>query len=340
MTGYTLEKIYFEHVMAPDHPESPKRLAVIQKVLDSYDYPEKLKKISARLATEEDVLLIHTKEYYDRIAQTKGREVYLDPDTSTSAKSFEAALYAAGGVLSLIDAVFDKDIENGFAFVRPPGHHAEKDKAMGFCLFNNVAIAASYALKKYNLSRVLILDFDLHHGNGTQKAFYDTNKVMYISTHQYPYYPGTGSFQEVGEGKGIGYNLNFPLNIGADDCFYHNIYEKIVTPIALKYNPELVLVSAGFDIYYQDPLGGMKVTEEGFAGLTQTILKISQKCSRSKVVFALEGGYSLDGLAKGVKAILDVLTHSLDKELCWPSNQKFSEYLKVCRQHYQNFWSF
>lgn len=168
MTGYVLEKIYFKHMMGPAHPESPERLAVIEKVLENYKYKEKLKKIAARPVTEEEILFIHTKEYFEKVKATKGKEVYLDPDTSTSAKSFEAALYAAGGVLSLIDEIFNKEIENGFAFVRPPGHHAEKDKAMGFCLFNNVAIAAAYALKKYNLKRILILDFDLHHGNGTQ----------------------------------------------------------------------------------------------------------------------------------------------------------------------------
>jgi len=340
MTGYVLEKIYYEHVMSPDHPESPKRLAVIQKVLDNYDYPEKLKKISARPATEEEVLLIHTKEYYNKIALTKGRKVYLDPDTSTSEKSFEAALYAAGGVISLIDAVFDKDIENGFAFVRPPGHHAEKDKAMGFCLFNNVAIGAAYALKKYNLKRILILDFDLHHGNGTQQAFYNSDRVMYVSTHQYPDYPGTGSFEEIGEGKGLGYNLNFPLSAGKDDDFYNNVYTKIILPIAEQYKPELVLVSAGFDIYYQDPLGGMQVTEKGFAGLAQTILKISQECCQGRLILALEGGYSLEGIEKGIKNILSVITHSQEPKFSWQTTSLFDQYLNNCRQHYQKFWSF
>jgi len=340
MTGYAIEKIYFEHIMSPEHPESPKRLAVIKKVLESYDYPEKLRKISARLATEEEVLLIHVKEYYDRIAQTKGREVYLDPDTSTSAKSFEAALYAAGGVLSLIDAVFNKEIENGFAFVRPPGHHAEKDKAMGFCLFNNVAIGAAYALKKYNLNRILILDFDLHHGNGTQQAFYNSDKVMYISTHQYPYYPGTGSFAEVGEGKGEGYNLNFPLSAGADDEFYNNIYAKIILPIARKYKPELVLVSAGFDIYYQDPLGGMKVTEKGFLELTQLIMDMASRNSQKRAVFTLEGGYNLEGIKGGVKACLDGLSHSGGERPQGAPNNAFEQYYKLAKQHFQMFWSF
>lgn len=340
MTGYVLEKIYYEHVMSPEHPESPKRLAAIQKVLDNYDYPEKLRKISARPATEKEVLLIHTKDYYDRIAQTKGREVYLDPDTSTSAKSFEAALYAAGGVLSLIDTVLSKEVENGFAFVRPPGHHAEKDKAMGFCLFNNVAIAAAYALKKYNLNRILILDFDLHHGNGTQQAFYNSDKVMYISTHQYPDYPGSGSFAEIGEEKGLGYNLNFPLPAGKDDDFYNNVYKKIILSMAEKFKPELVLVSAGFDIYRKDPLGGMKVTEQGFAGITETILKIAKKCCQGKVIFALEGGYSLEGIEKGVEAVLDVLIDSAKGKLEWKVSSEFVDYLKLSRQHYQRFWKF
>lgn len=340
MTGYVLEKIYFEHQMGPEHPESPKRLKVIEKVLQNYEYPGKLKKIIARPATEEEITSIHTKEYFEKIKQTEGRVVYLDPDTSTSAKSFEAAVFAAGGVLSLIDAVFTNEIENGFAFVRPPGHHAEKNRAMGFCLFNNIAIGAAYALKKYNLNRIMILDFDLHHGNGTQQAFYESKKVFYISTHQYPYYPGTGSFEEVGEGEGLGYNLNFPLSVGKDDHFYNNIFQKIIYPISLQYKPELVLVSVGFDIYFADPLGGMKITENGFSGIINTIMQLAKKTLKNGIICVLEGGYSPNGIKTGVKAILNEMTVSMPKKYNWQESDEFANYLNTARQHYNKFWKF
>jgi len=200
--------------------------------------------------------------------------------------------------------VISGELDNAFALVRPPGHHAERDRAMGFCLFNNVAIGARYAQKFHNLKRVLIVDWDLHHGNGTQHSFEEDDSILYFSTHQSPFYPGTGAFEEAGKGKGKGFTVNVPLSTGYGDGEFLEIFEKILKPMALKFKPELILVSAGIDIYMNDPLGGMRVTPKGFAGLTRSIMDISNECCGGKMVITLEGGYDLPGLRDSVKEIL------------------------------------
>lgn len=206
--------------------------------------------------------------------------------------------------MDAIDSVVSGETDNAFALVRPPGHHAEADAAMGFCLFNNVAIGAMHAIKKHNMERILIVDWDLHHGNGTQHSFYDDNRVLYFSTHQYPYYPGTGALEENGQGSGAGYTINVPLRPGAGNERYLNIFRKILQPVALKFKPELILVSAGFDIYEDDPLGGMKVTPEGFACLTRVLMDIADVCCHGRLVMTLEGGYHIEGQAAAVKMVL------------------------------------
>ncbi|MFH1366518.1 MAG: histone deacetylase [Patescibacteria group bacterium] len=336
MTGYVLEKIYLEHKPGPGHPESPERLLVAEGVIKNF---KTLKKIKARAASPDEICLIHDKAYFNTVKATQGHSfISLDPDTQTSAKSFEAAVFAAGGVLNLIDLVFNKDVENGFAFVRPPGHHAEKDKAMGFCLFNNVAIGAAYAIKKYKLSRVLVLDLDLHHGNGTQQAFYPADQVMYISTHQYPYYPGTGSFEERGEGQGEGYNINLPLSPGKDDDFYNKLLEKVIIPVAGQYQPEFILVSMGFDTYYQDPLGGMKVTAKGYAGMAGQIFNLAERVCGGKLIYVLEGGYNLQGIKEGTKAVLQELILPSQEKDSFVERSVFIEYHKTVKKCYKRYW--
>ncbi len=317
-TGVVKDDRYLGHVMDPGHPESPERLRVIYKMLEEPDMKNLFEWVKPRAATREELEMIHSPAYIDLVASTAGKPYYrLDMDTSTCAKSYEAALWAAGGLLELIKAVIEGKLNNGFALVRPPGHHAERDRAMGFCLFNNVAIGAKYALKNYSLQRVLIVDWDVHHGNGTQNSFYEDPKVLYFSTHRYGFfYPGTGAATEEGKGKGVGFNVNVPLSTGASDAEYGIIFEKILKPIALEYQPQLILVSAGFDIHYDDPLGGMEVTEKGFSRMTQILMEVAETTAQGKLAITLEGGYDVSGQSRSVKAVLKELVQSspLDKK--------------------------
>ncbi|MDH3360256.1 MAG: histone deacetylase, partial [Desulfobulbaceae bacterium] len=249
--------------------------------------------------------LNHTHPHIQRVAATDGKTyASLDPDTNTSPQSHAAARRAAGAMVEATRMVTSGEADNAFALVRPPGHHAEADRTSGFCLFNNIAIAAHYAIKRLGLERILIVDWDLHHGNGTQHSFYDTDKVLYFSTHQYPYFPGTGSLGETGIGAGEGYTINVPLPGGQDDQAYARIFNELLIPVAKAYKPELILVSAGFDISLGDPLGLMSVSNDGFAYLTGVMQNLADEFCEGKLVLALEGGYDLDGLRSGTAAVL------------------------------------
>jgi acetoin utilization deacetylase AcuC-like enzyme len=303
---------YMEHNPGDGHPESPDRLRVIHELIDR-EFSD-LPLITPRLATESELALVHDPSYIQTVANTAGHiHSQLDPDTGLSARSYEISRLAAGGLLQGVDAILHtpnpelKTPNSIFAFVRPPGHHAEPKRGMGFCLFNNVAIAAVYAKKKYGLKRILIVDWDLHHGNGTQRAFTDDPGVLFFSSHQYPYYPGSGGFSEVGSGKGEGFTINAPFPTGFGDAEYLSVYTNILEPIALEYMPELILVSAGFDPFVKDPLGGMEVTGEGFGALAGLIQDIARRTCEGKVLITLEGGYNPDGLRNGVRAVLQTL---------------------------------
>ncbi len=307
VVGIVRDEIYLQHVTDEYHPENPNRLKSVYEMLDTLDQSD-LRYVTARSATHEEIALVHDPSYIESIARTKGRAFQrLDPDTVTSARSYEAALKAVGGVLELVDAIQSSTVNNGFAFVRPPGHHAERSRGMGFCLFNNIAIAAKYLQEKYHLKSVLIVDFDIHHGNGTQNAFYTTRNVLYFSTHLYPYFPGSGWFEEIGGAEGRGYTVNVAMNHGMGDEDYLYAFSNILRPIAQMFVPEFILVSAGFDSYYNDPLGGMSVTEEGFGAMTRMIVDIAEQNCGGKVAFVLEGGYDLKGLASSTKSVIGEL---------------------------------
>lgn len=315
-TGIVKDKRYLAHGAGYDHPESPDRLVAIYNMLSEPDMIDKYEYIPARAATLDEIAMIHTPSYINEVAATAGRAfVRLDQDTATTAQSFDAASLAVGGLLNAIDAVLSGELDNAFALVRPPGHHAEADGAMGFCLFNNVAIGAMHAITRHNLERVLIVDWDLHHGNGTQHSFYQDNRVLYFSTHQFPYYPGTGKLEETGRGDGLGYTINVPLRPGVDDRSYRDIFQKILQPVAQKFQPQLILVSAGFDPYKNDPLGGMEVTPKGFAALTRILLDIAEMSCRGRLVMTLEGGYHLEGQTAGVKCVLKEMHDDTRTEL-------------------------
>jgi len=305
MTGVVKHRIFIEHKTGPSHPESPRRLEVLYEMLKDKDIAERLEILSPRKASREEIEYNHMPAYFDYVAKTEGlSSSSLDMDTQLSAKSFEAALYAAGGVLLGIDALINTESTNVFALVRPPGHHAEANRGMGFCIFNNIAIGAEYAIRHHGIKRVLIVDWDLHHGNGTQHSFYSDDGVLYFSIHQYPHYPGTGDALEAGRGRGRGFTVNVPLGPRYGDYAYITLFEKVLRPIALLYKPELVLVSAGFDAHYADPLGGMELTAEGFSSLTGVVMDIAEKTAGGRLLLSLEGGYNLKALRESVKKVL------------------------------------
>jgi acetoin utilization deacetylase AcuC-like enzyme len=322
-TGIVRDTRYIEHRTGDFHPESHRRLEVIYEMLNDPDMTDKYIDVPVREATEEELLYIHSKDYIDLVAATAGKpSSFLDADTQTSPGSYQAALLAAGGLCNTINMVNSGELDNAFALVRPPGHHAERNRGMGFCLFNNVAIGAIYAQKKLGLNRILITDWDLHHGNSTQHSFENDPSILYFSTHQYPFYPGSGSFNEVGRGNGEGFTVNVPLSTGYGDAEYIAIYQQILQPIALEFKPDLVLVSVGFDIYEGDPLGGMSVTPDGFAGLTRILMEIARSNCDGKLVLTLEGGYNLQGLRDSVKAVLKELRgESAIKDRDWSSEE-------------------
>jgi|GEM_PF-88331 len=303
-TGFVYHESYLQHDTGGYHPESPARLKAIVERLERDGVLPKLILIEPTPADLDWIATVHTRQYIEEVKRSclANMRFLHSPDTIICPRSYDVARLAVGGVLAAIDAVMEGRVKNVFCAIRPPGHHALKSRAMGFCLFNNVAIGARYIQRKYGLSKVLIVDWDVHHGNGTQAIFYDDPTVLYFSTHQYPFYPGTGSREERGIGKGEGYTLNVPLPAGSGDEEYVRVFEEILRPKAIQFDPDFILISAGFDPYEDDPIGGMRVTPEGFAELTKIVKEIAEECCEGRLVSVLEGGYNLEGLAESVEA--------------------------------------
>ena len=304
-TGIVEDLRYIRHGAGVIHPEAPQRLVAIYDMLDNPDMSWKFSRIDARHATREELERVHKPSFIDSIAQTAGKSMtMIDSDTVATAETYDTARLAAGGFMNAIDSVVSGESKNAFALVRPPGHHAQEATATGFCFFNNIAVGARHALARWGLERILIVDWDVHHGNGTQYAFYEENQVLYFSTHQYPAYPGTGGAAEMGMGEGRGYTLNVPLRLGANDALYVRVFRELLSPVVRSFRPELILVSAGFDPYIGDPLGEMKVTPEGFACMTRILLDLAEEWCGGRLVMVLEGGYNIQGLKKCVRAVL------------------------------------
>jgi len=290
------------------HPERPERLRAIQERLRQAKLLEGRAVLEPEPASVETLALIHDRAYIAEIeAFARAGGGWLDPDTYVCRESYEVALLAVGAAVQAVDRVGDGQSRRVFALVRPPGHHAEPRRAMGFCLFNNIAVAAQYALVCRGLSRVAILDWDVHHGNGTQTAFYETDTVLFISLHQWPLYPGTGRGDEIGRGRGFGYTLNLPLRPGTGDEGYRELFDQVIGPRLAQYRPELLLVSAGFDAHRLDPLASMDVTEFGFAGMAVRARRWADELCGGRLALVLEGGYNLTALAASVEATLRAL---------------------------------
>ncbi len=312
--GFACSPIYLKHDTG-EHVENAKRLVAIMAHLEQSRLKSQLVSIENRPATIQELALVHDRQHITRIkdmAQKGGG--WLDADTVMSADSYQAALYAVGGAISATETVMDGRVASAFALLRPPGHHATPERAMGFCLFNNVAIAAKYVLHKYKLERILIIDFDVHHGNGTQAAFYDDPRVLYISTHQYPHYPGTGGVDETDSGLAGGTTINIPLPAGCGDGEYLRVFREIIIPAAGHFKPQLILVSAGYDAHWADELAMMGLTTTGFAQIIRIIKVMAGKLCSGRLVLSLEGGYELRALASSVKATFDVLLGKTDIE--------------------------
>ena len=296
---------FLDHRTPPGHPERVERGEMMSSVVAAWRQRGGLTRES-RPATRAELLRVHSERHLATIDQTAGRAVSLDPDTATSPDSRDVALLAAGAAIAGVETIIQSRATRVMALVRPPGHHAERDRAMGFCLYNNIAAAAAHALS-LGMERVVVMDYDVHHGNGTQWIFYEDPRVLYISTHQYPFYPGTGAADDVGRGKGAGFTLNVPLEAGSTDGDYSEVFAQLVLPVIDQFRPELLLISAGFDAHERDPLAQMRLSTTGYAALTKSLCDAADTHCHGHVVAVTEGGYDLSALKACLESSASVL---------------------------------
>ena len=308
---------FAEHQTPPGHPERSERAEAMELIASRWRMLGG-EVTAPHVAANEQLARVHTNEYIASIAATAGRAVALDPDTFTSAESHGIALLAAGAGIDAVELAMGPKPRAVLAMVRPPGHHAERNRAMGFCLFNNIAVAAAHARAK-GAARVAIVDYDVHHGNGTQHMFETDPNVLYVSLHQFPFYPGTGAADEVGSGAGKGFTVNLPLEIGSVDDDYHVAFSEVVVPVLRQYDPDLLLVSAGFDAHERDPLAGMRLTSAAFGAMTMELRKVAEACCEGRIVLMTEGGYDLRALTESLQAAVESLAAS-SAEPSWPSS--------------------
>jgi acetoin utilization deacetylase AcuC-like enzyme len=315
---------FAEHQTPPGHPERPERAEVMDAVAEKWR--ERGSEIVApRAATIEQLARVHDREYLRRIFETAGKASQLDPDTYTSPESHEIALLAAGAAVDAVERVMGGSHNAAVAMVRPPGHHAERNRAMGFCFYNNVAVAAAHA-RAQGAAKVAIVDYDVHHGNGTQHIFEADPHVLYISTHQFPYYPGTGAAEEVGREVGRGFTVNVPLEVGAVDEDYQLAFAQVVRPVLRQFEPDLIIVSAGFDAHERDPLGGMRLSTASFGAMTLELRAVAEECCRGRIVSVTEGGYDLKALAASLDAVIEGhAAPAAASAIVWPSSGLASE---------------
>jgi acetoin utilization deacetylase AcuC-like enzyme len=308
---------FAEHQTPPGHPERPERAQVMDAVASRWR-ARGGEVVAPRAATHEHLQRVHDPQYVQRISELRDRAVALDPDTYTSPESYDVALLAAGAAIDAVERTMSLQHTSTLAMVRPPGHHAEEAHAMGFCLFNNVAVAAAHARHALDAKRVAIVDYDVHHGNGTQHIFERDASVLYVSTHQYPYYPGTGAAGEIGVGAGEGFTVNLPLESGGIDADFHHVFDRVALPVLRQFAPDLILVSAGFDAHERDPLATMRATEAGFAAMTMALRRVADETCRGRLALVTEGGYDLKALDASLEAVVHVLAGTAEAP-AWPA---------------------
>lgn len=340
-TGFVYHEDYLKHDTGA-HPERAERLIHIMSELKEAGVTEKMKKVLPVKASKEQIAYVHTDAYMkgvERMCKEGGG--LLDPDTPLCTESYEIALLSAGGVIKATDEVMNdsNNLKHIFALVRPPGHHATWNRGRGFCIFNNIAIAAEHLKRRYCANRILIVDWDVHHGNGTQEVFFDDPSVLYFSTHQYPHYPGTGWIDEVGKGEGDGFTVNVPLPAGTDDAGYLYALNNVLVPIAKEFEPEFVLVSAGFDAHVADPLASMNVTALGFGLFMDLIKEIAEKSCKGKIVISLEGGYNLDAIAKSAVSVFNSLLSRRERRRADMVSSGVVERVEEIKGVQRRYWS-
>ncbi|MBO68187.1 MAG: histone deacetylase [Acidiferrobacteraceae bacterium] len=308
-TGFLSDERFLLHDTGKSHPERPARMRSVLDHIREFSWFETLLPITAETCDEKWLTEVHDMKLVQRARETcaNGGGQLDSPDVQVSTKSFDTALLAAGGVMRIADAVMSGQVNNGFALVRPPGHHAERSEAMGFCLFNNVAIATRYLQKQYGLDKILIVDWDVHHGNGTQHIFEQDPSVLYVSLHQYPHYPGTGASSETGVGSGVGATLNCPMHAGSGDNEYEQAFREVILPFAYEFKPDAVVISAGFDAHQTDPLGDINLSTDFYGWMTTRLLEVADSSSEGRLISVLEGGYNLKGLSESVAKHISVL---------------------------------
>jgi len=327
------------HDPGPGHPECPERLEAIRRELEAHPIPG-TRWASPSHAPKEAIALAHDASHIKTIEAYRGRDGGIDGDTWVSPGSLPAADLAAGAAIDALTAIVDGSARSAFALVRPPGHHAESRRAMGFCLFNNVAIAAAHATAHLGCDRVLIVDWDVHHGNGTQEIFYDRSDVLYFSSHRFPFYPGTGAAAEIGRGNGEGYSVNLPLPPALGDADYIALFRDLLVPIADRFAPDMVVVSAGFDAHRADPLGGMGLSEDGYSALCALVRDIADRHAAGRLALVLEGGYNLHALAGSVRRCVEVLAGTAGQrtESDVPPSARTQEVTQMVRAYHGDRW--
>ncbi|MBN2071763.1 MAG: histone deacetylase [Candidatus Krumholzibacteriota bacterium] len=310
MTGIIYHELFGRHLQGYNHVESPQRYLTLIERLRKSDFPGPVRFIESIPADRKTIEFVHDRAYVESILSLKPEKyLMLDAgDTITTKDSVQAAVYSAGAGLLGAKMVLDGELSNAFSLGRPPGHHAERNRAMGFCIFNNISITASWLIREGGISRVAIIDWDVHHGNGTENIFLEEDRVMYISLHQYPHYPGSGHADMKGKGKGVGFNLNLPMEYATDDSIYLSAFNERVVSALDRFAPEFILISAGFDAHRDDPLSGINLTSGAFREMTQLIMEVAEKHAAGRIVSFLEGGYNLDALSESVEEHVRALT--------------------------------
>ncbi|MEI6133369.1 MAG: histone deacetylase [Desulfomonile sp.] len=331
--GVIRDERYLEHKPGLVHPEAPGRLRSVYRMLDK-EFENRLVQIEPKLATLEQLQMAHTPTYLDLIMSTAERDFTpLSSDTFVSAKSYIAAWLAVGAGIRAVDALMGEEVRACFSLVRPPGHHALADRAGGFCIFNNIGIAAKYAIEKYGLDRILIIDWDIHHGNALQDLFYRDSKVLYFSSHYMGWYPNTGDWDETGEADGAGYTVNVPVPKELEDDDITYLYQNVLNRIVRRYKPQFIMVAAGFDAHERDPLGRTHLTEKAYRTLTQIVLQMSDAGNGVPIFFSLEGGYDNRALAESIREVLDMLAFDGRRDrLSLRSTKRAEEMLRKLRQ--------